>query len=307
MAGHDDLSAAPQTVDPRLGPRARALPAAAPARRQRRRRRLPRPAPRRASRSCNFAFKPGTLKVKRGARVTFANTSNTTHTATKGGTFDTKRIAPGKSKVTVQFDKRGHLRLPLQDPPLHEGQGRRRIASAGMSLPTFWRAASIQLLAVLLLAGSARRRPPARLLRGLGLDRRPRLLDALRRDHLLVRAAAGPARPARRRPRRATEPARRPRRPALGRARCSRSCCSGSGARWLRGQLHPRILTPGQEALTSTAVQAGSDFPARRYCLTTRAWRDCARRAPGRACSRRGGGSCGWRAGCDRRGRGRCR
>ncbi len=54
----------------------------------------------------NFAFKPGTLKVKRGARVAFANTANTTHTATKGGVFDTKNIAPGKTK-TVQFNKRG--------------------------------------------------------------------------------------------------------------------------------------------------------------------------------------------------------
>jgi plastocyanin len=54
----------------------------------------------------NFAFKPGTLTVKRGARVAFANTSNTAHTATKGGSFDTKRIAPGKTK-SVQFNKRG--------------------------------------------------------------------------------------------------------------------------------------------------------------------------------------------------------
>lgn len=54
----------------------------------------------------NFAFKPGTLKVKRGASVAFANTSNTTHTATKAGAFDTKRIAPGKT-VVVKFGKRG--------------------------------------------------------------------------------------------------------------------------------------------------------------------------------------------------------
>lgn len=54
----------------------------------------------------NFAFKPGTLTVKRGATVAFANTSNTAHTATKGGSFDTKRIAPGKTK-TVRFNQRG--------------------------------------------------------------------------------------------------------------------------------------------------------------------------------------------------------
>jgi plastocyanin len=52
-----------------------------------------------------FAFKPGTLKVSRGTRVTFANSSGTTHTAT-GANFDTKRIAPGSS-VTVRFNKAG--------------------------------------------------------------------------------------------------------------------------------------------------------------------------------------------------------
>ena len=52
-----------------------------------------------------FAFKPATLKVDRGARVSFANSSGTTHTATSAS-FDTKRIAPGDS-AAVQFDKRG--------------------------------------------------------------------------------------------------------------------------------------------------------------------------------------------------------
>ena len=53
-----------------------------------------------------FAFKPGTLTVSRGTRVTFANASNVAHTATKGGSFDTTRIAPGKS-ATVRFNQRG--------------------------------------------------------------------------------------------------------------------------------------------------------------------------------------------------------
>lgn len=52
-----------------------------------------------------FAFKPATLAVNRGARVTFANSSGVPHTAT-GSSFDTKRISPGKS-ATVRFDKRG--------------------------------------------------------------------------------------------------------------------------------------------------------------------------------------------------------
>ena len=54
----------------------------------------------------NFAFQPGTVRVGRGARVAFKNISNTAHTATKGGSFDTKRIAPGQTKA-VQFNQRG--------------------------------------------------------------------------------------------------------------------------------------------------------------------------------------------------------
>lgn len=69
----------------------------------------------------NFAFKPGTLKVKRGARVAFANTANTTHTATKGGVFDTKKIAPGKTK-TVQFNKRGTFAYHCKIHPFMKGK-----------------------------------------------------------------------------------------------------------------------------------------------------------------------------------------
>jgi plastocyanin len=54
----------------------------------------------------NSAYQPKTLTVKRGSRVTFANSDSVPHTATKGGSFDTKRIAPGKSKA-VQFNQRG--------------------------------------------------------------------------------------------------------------------------------------------------------------------------------------------------------
>jgi len=69
----------------------------------------------------SFAFKPGTLKVKRGARVSFSNTSNTTHTATRAGSFDTKGIAPGKSK-TVQFDKRGTFAYHCKIHPFMKGR-----------------------------------------------------------------------------------------------------------------------------------------------------------------------------------------
>jgi plastocyanin len=69
----------------------------------------------------NFAFKPGTLTVKRGARVAFTNTANTAHTATKGGSFDTKRIEPGKTK-TVQFNQRGTFAYHCKIHPFMKGK-----------------------------------------------------------------------------------------------------------------------------------------------------------------------------------------
>lgn len=68
----------------------------------------------------NFAFKPGTLAVKRGARVAFTNTANTAHTATSGS-FDTKRIAPGKTK-TVQFNQRGTFAYHCKIHPFMKGK-----------------------------------------------------------------------------------------------------------------------------------------------------------------------------------------
>ncbi|HEU4739724.1 MAG TPA: cupredoxin domain-containing protein [Solirubrobacterales bacterium] len=69
----------------------------------------------------NFAFKPGTLTVKRGARVAFTNTANTAHTATKGGSFDTKRIEPEKTK-TVQFNQRGTFAYHCKIHPSMKGK-----------------------------------------------------------------------------------------------------------------------------------------------------------------------------------------
>jgi len=68
----------------------------------------------------NFAFKPGTLRVKRGANVAFANTANTTHTASSGS-FDTKRIAPGET-VTVKFGKRGTFAYHCKIHPFMKGK-----------------------------------------------------------------------------------------------------------------------------------------------------------------------------------------
>jgi plastocyanin len=68
----------------------------------------------------SFAFKPRTLKVKRGASVVFANTANTTHTASSGS-FDTKRIEPGKT-VTVKFGKRGTFAYHCKIHPFMKGK-----------------------------------------------------------------------------------------------------------------------------------------------------------------------------------------
>jgi plastocyanin len=69
----------------------------------------------------NFAFKPGTLTVKRGASVGFSNTtSGTTHTATSAS-FDTKNIAPGTTK-TVHFSKKGTFAFHCKIHPFMKGK-----------------------------------------------------------------------------------------------------------------------------------------------------------------------------------------
>jgi plastocyanin len=68
----------------------------------------------------HFAFHPPTLRVNRGARIAFTNSSNTTHTAT-GGSFDTKRIAPGTS-VTVNFARRGTFAYHCKIHPFMKGK-----------------------------------------------------------------------------------------------------------------------------------------------------------------------------------------
>lgn len=69
----------------------------------------------------NFAFKPGTVKVKRGGRVTFTNTANTAHTATHAGVFDTKRIQPGESE-TVKLERRGTFVYHCKIHPFMKGK-----------------------------------------------------------------------------------------------------------------------------------------------------------------------------------------
>lgn len=68
-----------------------------------------------------FAFKPATLAVNRGTRVVFANTTNVAHTATKGGSFDTKQIAPGNS-ATVRFNQKGTFAYHCKIHPFMKGK-----------------------------------------------------------------------------------------------------------------------------------------------------------------------------------------
>ncbi len=68
----------------------------------------------------HFAFHPPTLRVKRGAKVAFANSQNVTHTASGSG-FDTGRIAPG-STVTVKFSQKGTFAYHCKIHPFMKGK-----------------------------------------------------------------------------------------------------------------------------------------------------------------------------------------
>jgi plastocyanin len=68
----------------------------------------------------SFAFHPPTLRVGRGGKVAFTNTSNTTHTASRGS-FDTKRIKPGKT-VLLRFDRKGTFAYHCKIHPFMKGK-----------------------------------------------------------------------------------------------------------------------------------------------------------------------------------------
>jgi plastocyanin len=68
----------------------------------------------------HFAFHPPALRIKRGGKVAFANSSNITHTAS-GGSFDTQRIAPGTS-VTVKFGQKGTFAYHCKIHPFMHGK-----------------------------------------------------------------------------------------------------------------------------------------------------------------------------------------
>lgn len=69
----------------------------------------------------NFAFHPPTLRVAKGTSVTFSNSSKVSHTATRGGAFDTGVIKPGKS-VSVRFTQKGTFAYHCEIHPLMHGK-----------------------------------------------------------------------------------------------------------------------------------------------------------------------------------------
>ncbi len=54
----------------------------------------------------DFAYRPPTVRIRRGTKVVFANRDRVRHTATRRGRFDTGRIRPGRS-AAVRFTHRG--------------------------------------------------------------------------------------------------------------------------------------------------------------------------------------------------------
>ncbi len=69
----------------------------------------------------HFAFHPPTLRVAKGTTVAFANSSNTAHTATDRGSFDTGKIHPGTS-VSVRFAQKGTFAYHCTIHPFMHGK-----------------------------------------------------------------------------------------------------------------------------------------------------------------------------------------
>ncbi len=68
-----------------------------------------------------FSFRPGTLSVSRGTTVVFANRDSVRHTATRGGSFDTGKIKPGKAKA-FRFSSSGTYRYHCKIHPEMRGK-----------------------------------------------------------------------------------------------------------------------------------------------------------------------------------------
>lgn len=69
----------------------------------------------------HFAFSPATLTVAKGSTVTFTNSSQVTHTATRDGVIDTGLIKPGKS-AAVRLKQKGTFTYRCLIHPLMHGK-----------------------------------------------------------------------------------------------------------------------------------------------------------------------------------------
>ena len=68
----------------------------------------------------HFAFHPPTLRIKKGGKVAFTNSSNVTHTASSAS-FNTNRIKPGTTKV-VTFAQKGTFAYHCEIHPFMKGK-----------------------------------------------------------------------------------------------------------------------------------------------------------------------------------------
>jgi plastocyanin len=69
----------------------------------------------------HFAFHPPTLTIAAGTRVNFTNSSKVTHTATRAGSFNSGRIAPGTT-FSIRFNQRGTFAYHCSIHPLMHGK-----------------------------------------------------------------------------------------------------------------------------------------------------------------------------------------
>lgn len=71
----------------------------------------------------NFKFQPASLTVAPGTKITVVNKDTTTHTltATKGATFDTGDLAPGKSATITAPSKAGAFPYDCSIHPFMKG------------------------------------------------------------------------------------------------------------------------------------------------------------------------------------------
>lgn len=68
-----------------------------------------------------FAFRPATLTIVKGTRVTFTNRDGAPHTATDRGVFDTGRLGRGDS-ASVRFRKKGSFAYHCKLHPAMTGR-----------------------------------------------------------------------------------------------------------------------------------------------------------------------------------------